>query len=294
MHCHCRRALASCESGGGALLKGWLPVYRRRRGNERHGFSPPGSGQTTGVDDDGECGLFDRHVLDATLTAVPGPRTPKGRARAVVQRLAVEYPGTAPELCELDFKTPFQLLIATVLSAQTTDTRVNETTPALFERYPTPADLAAAEPAEVEELVRSTGFFRSKARNIMALGAALHERFGDEVPKSIEDLVTVPGVGRKTANVVRSVGFGLPGFPVDTHVQRLTGRLGLTEQTDAVKIEHEVGALVPRSEWGALSLRLILHGRRVCVARKPRCADCILNDFCPSSQLPNTRAKARR
>jgi endonuclease-3 len=217
---------------------------------------------------------------------VARPRTAVGRARLTVARLGEEYPGDAPALCELDFTTPYQLLVATVLSAQTTDVAVNGATPALFARFPTPADLAAARPDEVEELIHATGFFRAKARSIMGLAAALEERFGGEVPARMADLVTLPGVGRKTANVVLSVAFGLPGFPVDTHVTRLTHLLGLTEQTDPVKIEAEVCALLPRKEWGTASLRLILHGRRVCVARRPRCDQCPLADFCPSVQLP--------
>jgi endonuclease III len=214
-----------------------------------------------------------------------GPRTPKGRARLSVIRLAAEYPGTAVELCELDFSNSFELLVATVLSAQTTDVRVNQVTPALFARYPTAADLAGADPDELEELIRPTGFFRAKSRSLIGLAQALVERFGGEVPSALEDLVTLPGVGRKTGNVVRSVALGLPGFPVDTHVIRLSGRLGLTTQTDPVKIETEVDALVPKADWGQLSLRLILHGRRVCAARTPRCEDCVLADFCPSSRL---------
>ncbi len=213
------------------------------------------------------------------------PRTPKGRARETAARLAGEYPGSAQELCALDFQTPFQLLVATVLSAQTTDEQVNLVTPKVFERYPTPADLGHADPAELETLIHSTGFFRSKAKSLMGLGAALDDRFGGTVPHTIEELDTLPGVGRKTANVVLSVGFGLPGLPVDTHVTRLTRRLGLTDSSDPVRIESDVGALLPRSEWGAFSLRLILHGRRVCIARLPRCADCVLADFCPSAQL---------
>jgi endonuclease-3 len=216
---------------------------------------------------------------------VARPRTPKGRARETAARLAAEYPGSAQELCALDFKNPFQLLVATVLSAQTTDEQVNLVTPRVFERYPTPADLGLADPAELETLIHSTGFFRSKAKSLMGLGAALDRRFGGEVPHTIDELDTLPGVGRKTANVVLSVGFGLPGLPVDTHVTRLTRRLGLTDSTDPVRIESDVDALLPRSEWGAFSLRLILHGRRVCIARQPRCADCVLADFCPSAQL---------
>jgi endonuclease-3 len=222
-----------------------------------------------------------------------GPRTPKGRARETAARLAVEYPGSAQDLCALDFTNPFQLLVATVLSAQTTDERVNMVTPAVFARYPLPADLGHADPDELETLIHSTGFFRSKARSLMGLGRALDERFGGEVPTAIEDLVTVPGVGRKTANVVRSVGFDLPGLPVDTHVTRLTKLLGLTESTDPIRIETEVCAMLPRAEWGAFSLRLILHGRRVCVARRPRCAECVLADFCPSSQVPVRQRAAR-
>jgi endonuclease III len=216
---------------------------------------------------------------------VPRPRTPKGRAREAAARLAVEYPGDAQDLCALDFATPFQLLVATVLSAQTTDERVNMVTPSVFARYPTPAELGNADPDELENLIRSTGFFRSKARSLIGLGRALDERFAGEVPRTMEELVTVPGVGRKTANVVRSVGFGLPGFPVDTHVARLTRLLGLTISTDPDRIERDVDALLPAREWGPFSLRLILHGRRVCVARRPRCEDCLLADFCPSAFL---------
>ncbi|MEX2658423.1 MAG: endonuclease III [Acidimicrobiales bacterium] len=211
------------------------------------------------------------------------PRTPKGRAREVVARLGEELPGTPAELCELDFADPFQLLTATILSAQTTDVRVNVTTPALFERFPTPHDLAAADPAEVEALIHATGFFRQKTKSLIGMATALVERFGGEVPSAIEDLVTLRGVGRKTANVVRSVGLGEPGLPVDTHVLRLSGRLGLTDEVDPVKVEHALGALVPAAERGALSLRLILHGRQVCAARRPRCDVCVLNDICPSA-----------
>ena len=219
------------------------------------------------------------------------PRTAKGRAREAAVRLAGEYPGTQQELCALGFKTPFQLLVATVLSAQTTDERVNMVTPDVFARYPEPADLAAADPAELEEIIHSTGFFRSKAKSLIGLGAALDERFGGEVPDDITDLVTIPGVGRKTANVILSVAFDKPGLAVDTHVTRLTRLLGLTESSDPVRIENDVCAMLPPSEWGAFGMRLILHGRRVCIARRPRCADCVLSDFCPSSLVP---AGARR
>lgn len=215
------------------------------------------------------------------------PRSPKGRAREALRRLSDEYPGTAKELCALIHDSPYQLLTATILSAQTTDERVNSVTPALFARYPRPADLVGANPEDVEKLIFPTGFFRAKAKSIMGMAAALDERFGGEVPDRLEDLVTLPGVGRKTANVVRSVAFGLPGLPVDTHVGRLSRRLALTVEEDPVKAELELNALIPAAERGAFSLRMILHGRRVCVARKPRCEDCVLNDFCPSSLVPS-------
>jgi endonuclease-3 len=211
------------------------------------------------------------------------PRTPAGRARETNVRLAVEYPGSADELCALDHQGPFQLLVATILSAQTTDERVNMVTPALFARYPDAAALAAADPLELEEIIHSTGFFRAKARNLIGMAQAVVARFGGEIPTRREDLVTLPGVGRKTANVVRSVAFALPGLPVDTHVTRLSQRLGLTTETDAVKIELALNEMIPARDHGAFSLRLILHGRRICVARSPRCADCILADFCPSA-----------
>ncbi|MBV8235842.1 MAG: endonuclease III [Acidimicrobiia bacterium] len=205
-------------------------------------------------------------------------------------RLGGEYPGTERDLVALVHDGPFQLLVATILSAQTTDERVNMVTPGLFERYPTPGDLAAAKPDDVEVLIKSTGFFRNKTRSLIAMAQAVDERFGGEVPHTMEELVTLPGVGRKTANVVLSVGFGLPGLPVDTHVGRLSRRLGLTTETDPVKAELALNRLIPPQERGAFSLRLILHGRRVCIARTPRCEVCVLNDFCPSSTV---RARRR-
>ena len=186
----------------------------------------------------------------------------------------------------MKFETPFQLLTATILSAQTTDERVNAVVPALFDRYPTATELAAADPGELEVIIKSTGFFRAKARSLLGMAAALEERFGGEVPDRMEDLVTLPGVGRKTANVVLSVAMGRPGLPVDTHVGRLSRRLGLTAEEDPVKVEMALNAMIPARERGAFSLRLILHGRRVCVARKPRCPECLLNDFCPSATTP--------
>jgi endonuclease-3 len=214
------------------------------------------------------------------------PRSAKGRARETIARLAEEYPGDERDLCALEHANPFQLLVATILSAQTTDENVNQVTPELFAAYPTAADLAAADPADVERIIHRTGFFRSKTRNLLGMARALEERFGGQVPDRMEDLVTLPGVGRKTANVVLSVGMGKPGLPVDTHVGRLARRLALTTETDPVKVEYELNALVPPAERGKLSLRLILHGRRVCVARRPRCEDCVLQDFCPSSLVP--------
>lgn len=208
------------------------------------------------------------------------PRTPKGRTKVVLERLAVEYPEA---ICELDHGNPFELLTATILSAQTTDARVNMVTPHLFARYPDAASLAEADVSEVEEIVRSTGFFQTKARNIVGMAHALVDRFGGEVPTDLDDLVTLPGVGRKTANVVRSVAFGLPGLPVDTHVGRLSRRLGLTTEDDPVKVELALNAMVPPAERGPFSLRLILHGRRVCDAKAPRCDQCALEDVCPSS-----------
>jgi len=211
------------------------------------------------------------------------PRTPKGRARETFDRLSGEYPGTAKELCELDHESPFQLLVATILSAQTTDARVNTVTPVVFAKWPDPEALAGADPVELEEVLHPTGFFRQKAKSIQGMARRLLEHHGGQVPTEMHDLVKLPGVGRKTANVIRSVGFDLPGLPVDTHVLRLSVRLGLTAETDPVKVEHALGALLPGRDWGLLSERLILHGRRVCDARKPRCEDCVLNDFCPSA-----------
>ncbi|MEO6629538.1 MAG: endonuclease III [Aquihabitans sp.] len=211
------------------------------------------------------------------------PRTAAGRARRTHELLASEYPGEAVALCELNHTNPFELLAATILSAQCTDARVNLVTPQLFARYPGPEDLANADPAEVEEIIRSTGFYKNKTKSLIGMATALIERFGGDVPSAMADWVTVPGVGRKTANVVRSVAQGLPGLPVDTHVLRLSQRLALTTEVDPVKVELALNPMVPAAERGQFSLRLILHGRRVCFARKPACDACVLADFCPSA-----------
>jgi len=223
-------------------------------------------------------------------TRLRRPRTPKGRAREVARRLALEYPDAR---CELDFDNPFQLLAATILSAQTTDVRVNMVTPALFARYPDAEALAGADLSELEDIVRSTGFYANKSRSLVGMAQALVERFDGEVPTRLEDLVTLPGVGRKTGNVVRSVAFELPGLPVDTHVGRLSRRLGLTTDEDPVKVERQLNSYLPPGERGRFSLRMILHGRRVCDARRPRCEVCVLADICPSSRVPTAKPVRR-
>ncbi|MEY9487234.1 endonuclease-3 [Streptomyces calvus] len=201
------------------------------------------------------------------------------RARRINRELAEVYPYAHPEL---DFENPFQLVVATVLSAQTTDLRVNQTTPALFAKYPTPEDLAAANPEEVEEILRPTGFFRAKTKSVIGLSKALAEDFGGEVPGRLEDLVKLPGVGRKTAFVVLGNAFGRPGITVDTHFQRLVRRWRWTEETDPDKIEAAVGALFPKSDWTDLSHHVIWHGRRICHARKPACGACPIAPLCPA------------
>ncbi len=201
------------------------------------------------------------------------------RARRINRELAALYPDAHTEL---DFSNPLELLVATILSAQCTDKRVNMVTPVLFARYRTAADYAAADRAEIEKIIQSTGFFRAKTTSIIGLGQALCERFGGEVPPRLKDLVTLPGVGRKTANVVLGNAFGIPGITVDTHFARLSRRFGWTTADDPVKIESEVGALFPRSEWAMLSHRLIWHGRRVCHARRPACGACGVAHWCPS------------
>jgi endonuclease-3 len=211
---------------------------------------------------------------------VARPRGAKSRAEIVRERLAELYPDVR---CALVHENPFELLVATILSAQSTDVRVNMETPALFAEFPAPADLAVADPDRVETLIHATGFFRAKTKSIIGMAQAVVERFDGEVPTELEDLVTLPGVGRKTGNVVRSVAFDLPGLPVDTHVTRLSHRLKLTNEKDPVKIEFDLNALVAPEERGRYSLRLIEHGRRICDARKPRCDECVLNDVCPSA-----------
>lgn len=216
---------------------------------------------------------------------MPKRRLPPGarqRAAVVVERLKAEYPDAHTEL---QWKDPFQLLVAVILSAQTTDQQVNLVTPALFATYPGAAALAAAPQEDVEALIKPTGFFHTKARAIREMAQDLVRLHGGEVPGAMESLVTLRGVGRKTANVVLGVAFGEPGFAVDTHVLRLTQRLRLTSATDPVKIEEDVCSMVAPEDWTGLSLRLILHGRRVCLARRPRCDVCVLNDICPSAFL---------
>ena len=201
------------------------------------------------------------------------------RARRMNRSLAEAFPDA---YCELDFTTPLELTVATILSAQCTDKRVNVTTPALFARFRCAADYAGANRAELEELIRPTGFYRNKANSLIRLGAELVERFDGEVPATLDQLVTLPGVGRKTANVILGNAFGTPGITVDTHFGRLVRRWRWTEQTDPVKVEHAVGELVERRDWTLLSHRVIFHGRRVCHARKPACGVCVLARDCPS------------
>ncbi len=214
------------------------------------------------------------------VVAMARPRSPQGRARLVHQRLREVYPVAE---CELTHSNAFELLAATILSAQCTDERVNKVTPELFRRWPTPEALSQANPEEVATVIHSTGFFQSKTKNLIGMANALVDNFDGEVPTKMTDLVTLPGVGRKTANVLRGEFFKLPGLPVDTHVLRLSKRLGLTELDDPVKVELVLNPMVPAAERAAFSLRLILHGRRVCAARSPQCERCDLSDFCPSA-----------
>jgi endonuclease-3 len=205
------------------------------------------------------------------------------RAREIYDRLAAHYPDAR---CALDYKTPYQLLVATILSAQCTDKRVNMVTPALFRRYRTPAAMADADPAELEEMIKSTGFFRNKAKSLLGMSRALVEHHRGKVPDRLGALVELPGVGRKTANVVLGNAFDKnEGVVVDTHVARVSARLGLTRETDPVKIERDLMRLVPAERWTMLAHLLIEHGRRICVARRPKCEECFLNDICPSSRV---------
>ena len=223
------------------------------------------------------------------------PETPTAltrRARKIYRVLHERYPYAR---CELDFTTPLELLVATILSAQTTDVRVNLVTPALFARYRTAADYAAADRAELEAMIVSTGFFRNKATALIKLGDALVERYGGEVPGRLVDLVTLPAVGRKTANVVLGNAFGVPGITVDTHVGRLSRRFGWTAEEDPVKVEHAIGAIFPKRDWTMLSHVLIFHGRRTCHAKKPACGACPVAAWCPSYGIGETDPdKARR
>ena len=213
------------------------------------------------------------------------PRSAKGRARETALRLTEAYPAEAPaELCELDHRDPYELLVATILSAQATDAGVNRVTPSLFARFPDARSQAGASEEEVQELIGSLPMFRNKSRSLIRCATELVERHDGKVPGAMADLVALSGVGRKTANLVRCVALGLPGLPVDTHVLRVSKRLALTEEEDPVDVEMALNPMVPVAERGPLGLRLILHGRRVCAARRPRCVDCVLSDFCPSAQ----------
>ena len=231
--------------------------------------------------------MVNRSSRPAAAKVTPGSRETltarRARAEAIARRLARAYPRAT---CSLDFETPFQLLIATILSAQCTDRRVNQVTGDLFSRWPTAAALAAAPPRALESVIRSTGFFRAKAKSILGCCRGLVERHGGDVPRTLDDLVRLPGVGRKTANVVLGSAFGeASGMVVDTHVGRLSRRLGLTRHTDAVRAERDLVALLPRRHWIAFSHRLIEHGRTVCSARAPRCDTCVLAVLCPRKGL---------
>ena len=233
--------------------------------------------------------------LDVVARRVIDQETPLAlvrRARAINRALTQLYPDAH---CELDFTNPLELLVATILSAQCTDKRVNMVTPVLFAKYPTAADYAGADRAEVETIIMSTGFFRAKTTSIIGMAQAVCDRFGGEVPRRLKDLVTLPGVGRKTANVVLGNAFGVPGLTVDTHMLRLSNRFRWTTSADPVKVEQDIAALIPRKEWTLLSHRVIWHGRRVCHARKPACGACGLAQWCPSFGLgPTDEATAHK
>jgi endonuclease-3 len=215
----------------------------------------------------------------------------KQRARKIARQLAQTY---AEAECALKHDNPFQLLVATILSAQCTDERVNRVTPALFAKYPTPADLAASKQADVEKIIQSTGFFRAKATNLRGMAQALVEHFGGELPRTLDAMISLPGVGRKTANVVLGTAFGLPtGVVVDTHVKRIARLLGLTKHLDPEKIEQDLADLLPKSEWIHFSHRLIHHGRRICKARKPNCPECPLLKLCPRVGLPPLGSRSK-
>jgi endonuclease-3 len=206
------------------------------------------------------------------------PIDEKKRIRLILRRLAQRYPDAH---CALDFRTPLELLVATILSAQCTDVRVNLVTPALFARYRNAKAFADADPRELETLIQSTGFFRAKAKNIKACGQRLVDLHGGAVPRTLEELVQFPGIGRKTANVILGNCFDVPGITVDTHVGRVSRRLGLTVHTDPVKVEHDLMAIIPKKDWVMFSHRMIFHGRQICFARKPDCEHCPLTDICP-------------
>ena len=230
------------------------------------------------------CGVgpLHRDLYSCRVSALSNPETSVAltrRARRIYRTLVERYPNAR---CELDFETPLQLLVATVMSAQTTDVRVNMVTPAVFSRYRTAADYASADRTELETMIQSTGFYRAKTDSLIKLGTVLVDRFGGEVPPRLKDLVTLPGVGRKTANVVLGNTFGIPGITVDTHFGRLARRFGWTKEEDPVRVEHAVGALFPKKDWTMLSHVLIFHGRRTCHARRPACGACPVAGWCPS------------
>lgn len=249
---------------------------------------PRGAGATTGSRTGGRApgGGEAKGGLAGTQRATAGRRETvaarRERTQEILTRLTAEYPDAH---CELDHASPLQLLVATILSAQCIDARVNQVTPALFRRFPTAADYASAPLAELEEMVKSTGFFRNKARSLQGLGQALMAHHDGVVPQTMAQLTKLPGVGRKTANVLLGNAFGIPGLVVDTHVGRLAQRLGLTREEDAVRVEEDLQKLVPEPNWTLWSHLLIFHGRRVCAARKPACGRCVLANLCPAAEV---------
>jgi endonuclease-3 len=248
--------------------------------NPVHSGPPPaGQPEATGFALRGPGVIACRRHLRGAQSATTAPSDTQARAVIVAERLKAEYPARSA----LVHRSPFELLVATILSARTTDERVNQVTPVLFARYPSVEDLAAASLADVEDIIRPTGFFRSKARALVEISQDLIARHGGEVPPRIEDLLRLRGVGRKTANVVLGIAYGIPAAIVDTHVARVTRRLGLTCARDPVRIEADLRTLLPPAEWTGLSLRLTLHGRRLCTARDPRHRCCVLRDICPSA-----------